>query len=41
MVIGGLYMGIFTPTEAAGMGAFGAFCFAIPEITLFLPNLMG
>ncbi|EKD36620.1 MAG: TRAP dicarboxylate transporter-DctM subunit, partial [uncultured bacterium] len=29
MVIGGLYMGIFTPTEAAGMGAFGAFCFAI------------
>ncbi|MFH0782152.1 MAG: TRAP transporter large permease [Pseudomonadota bacterium] len=29
MVIGGLYMGIFTPTEAAGVGAFGAFCFAI------------
>jgi tripartite ATP-independent transporter DctM subunit len=29
LVIGGLYLGIFTPTEAAGMGAFGAFCFAI------------
>ena len=24
-VIGGLYMGLFTPTEAAGIGAFGAF----------------
>jgi tripartite ATP-independent transporter DctM subunit len=29
MVIGGLYAGIFTPTEAAGVGAFGAFCFAL------------
>lgn len=28
LVIGGLYMGIFTPTEAAGVGAFCAFCFA-------------
>lgn len=25
VVIGGLYIGIFTPTEAAGVGAFGAF----------------
>lgn len=25
VVIGGLYLGIFTPTEAAGVGAFGAF----------------
>jgi tripartite ATP-independent transporter DctM subunit len=25
IVIGGLYLGIFTPTEAAGVGAFGAF----------------
>jgi tripartite ATP-independent transporter DctM subunit len=25
LVIGGLYLGIFTPTEAAGVGAFGAF----------------
>jgi len=29
LVIGGLYAGIFTPTEAAGIGAFVAFCFAI------------
>lgn len=28
IVIGGLYMGIFTPTEAAGIGAFCALCFA-------------
>jgi C4-dicarboxylate transporter, DctM subunit len=25
LVIGGLYLGIFTPTEAAGVGAFGSF----------------
>ncbi|MGD9209962.1 MAG: TRAP transporter large permease [Desulfobacteraceae bacterium] len=29
VVIGGIYLGIFTPTEAAGVGAFGTFCFAI------------
>jgi tripartite ATP-independent transporter DctM subunit len=29
LVIGGLYAGIFTPTEAAGVGAFGAFTIAI------------
>jgi len=29
IVIGGIYMGIFTPTEAAGIGAFGAFIFAV------------
>ena len=28
VVIGGIYTGIFTPTEAAGVGAFGTFCFA-------------
>jgi len=28
-VIGGIYMGVFTPTEAAGVGAFGAFLFAL------------
>ncbi|MFH1487610.1 MAG: TRAP transporter large permease [Pseudomonadota bacterium] len=28
-VIGGIYLGIFTPTEAAGVGAFGAFFFAL------------
>jgi tripartite ATP-independent transporter DctM subunit len=29
IVIGGIYSGIFTPTEAAGVGAFGAFVFTI------------
>lgn len=29
VVIGGIYAGIFTPTEAAGVGAFGAFFFAL------------
>jgi C4-dicarboxylate transporter, DctM subunit len=29
LVIGGIYTGIFTPTEAAGVGAFVAFCMAI------------
>jgi C4-dicarboxylate transporter DctM subunit len=28
-VIGGIYAGVFTPTEAAGVGAFGAFVFAL------------
>ncbi len=29
VVIGGIYAGVFTPTEAAGVGAFGTFFFAI------------
>ena len=29
VVIGGIYLGIFTPTEAGGIGAFGAFLFAL------------
>ena len=29
LVIGGLYAGVFTPTEAAGVGAFGSFVLAI------------
>ena len=29
LVIGGLYWGIFSPTEAAGVGAFGAFLFGL------------
>lgn len=29
VVIGGIYKGVFTPTEAAGIGAFGAFAFAL------------
>ena len=29
IVMGGIYLGIFTPNEAAGVGAFGAFIFAM------------
>jgi len=29
VVIGGIYAGVFTPTEAAGIGAFGAFLFSL------------
>jgi C4-dicarboxylate transporter, DctM subunit len=29
VIIGGIYRGVFTPTEAAGVGAFGAFLFAL------------
>jgi len=29
LVIGGIYMGVFSPTEAGGVGAFGAFLFAV------------
>ncbi|MBW1802998.1 MAG: TRAP transporter large permease [Deltaproteobacteria bacterium] len=29
VVIGGIYLGVFSPTEAAGVGAFGAFVFAL------------
>jgi len=29
LVMGGIYFGIFTPTEGAGIGAFGAFVFTI------------
>ena len=29
VVIGGIYLGVFTPTEAGGIGAFGAFGFAL------------
>ncbi len=31
VVFGGLYVGVFTATEAAGVGAFGAFIFALPR----------
>ncbi len=40
LVMGGIYMGIFTPTEAAGIGAFGAFIFAIVKRQLNRQNLM-
>ena len=34
IVMGGIYGGIFTPTEAAGIGAFGAFLFALARKAL-------
>src|SRR5690606_30725202 len=34
LVIGGIYLGVFTPTEAAGIGATGAFVVALLRGTL-------
>lgn len=39
LVIGGLYTGWFTPTEAAGVGAFGAFAITIVKKKLTWLNL--
>ncbi|MBW1729576.1 MAG: TRAP transporter large permease [Deltaproteobacteria bacterium] len=39
LVIGGLYTGWFTPTEAAGVGAFGAFLITITKGRLTWRNL--
>jgi len=39
-VIGGIYLGVFTPTEAAGIGAFGAFVVALVRGTLTLPIVL-
>ncbi len=39
VVIGGLYLGIFTPTEAAGIGAFGAFLAMLYRRKVNWPNL--
>jgi len=39
IVIGGMYGGWFTPPEAAGMGAFGGFLFALARRTLSLAIL--
>jgi tripartite ATP-independent transporter DctM subunit len=38
--MGGIYFGVFTPTEAAGIGAFGAFCFALFKRKLNMQNLI-
>lgn len=40
LVMGGIYMGIFTPTEAAGIGAFGAFLFALIKRKLNMRTLI-
>ncbi len=40
VIMGGLYLGLFTPTEAAGVGAFGAFLFAVFKGRLTKKNLI-
>jgi tripartite ATP-independent transporter DctM subunit len=39
IVMGGMYGGFFTPTEAAGVGAMGGFLFALARRSLTLPVL--
>ena len=39
VVMGGMYGGFFTPTEAAGVGAMGGFLFALARRALTLPVL--
>ncbi len=39
VVIGGLYIGVFTPTEAGGIGAFGALIFIIMRRKLTVKNV--
>ena len=39
LVFGGLYFGVFTPTEAGAMGAFGAFTISLVMRRLTLANL--
>ncbi len=40
IVMGGIYFGIFTPTEAAGVGAFGAFLFTLFKRKLNVKTLI-
>ncbi len=40
LVMGGIYTGVFTPTEAAGIGAFGAFVFALYRRTMTWGHFM-
>ncbi|QOR37129.1 TRAP transporter large permease [Billgrantia diversa] len=40
LVIGGIYLGVFTPTEAAGIGAMGAFIIALLRRALTVQVLM-
>ena len=39
VVIGGIYLGVFTPTEAAGIGASGAFFIALLRCTMSFSEL--
>lgn len=40
VVMGGIYLGVFTPTEAAGVGAFGAFIIALLRRRLSLGTFL-
>src|SRR5205809_514844 len=40
IVMGGIYGGVFTATEGAGIGAFGAFCFALARRALTWRTLL-
>jgi tripartite ATP-independent transporter DctM subunit len=40
VVIGGIYLGVFTPTEAAGIGATGAFAAALLRRSMTLADFM-
>ncbi len=40
-IIGGIYVGVFTPTEAAGIGAFAGFVFALARRSLSWRGLLG
>jgi len=39
IVLGGIWFGIFTATEAGGVGAFGAFCLALAKRSLTIKSL--
>src|SRR5690606_19467900 len=41
LIIGGIYAGMFTPTEAAGIGASGALVMALMRRTLTWSKLLG
>jgi C4-dicarboxylate transporter DctM subunit len=41
LVIGGIYLGVFSPTEAGGIGAFGALLFAMGRGRLRWKNFFG
>ena len=41
IVMGGIYTGVFTPTEAAGVGAFGAFLFSLSKRQMSWKTFLG
>ncbi|THB75947.1 MAG: TRAP transporter large permease [Desulfobacteraceae bacterium] len=41
LVMGGIYYGVFTPTEAAGIGAFGAFVIALLKRKMSMDAFIG